>query len=173
MTQAAVYTLHAEGFTGGLSGIVAKEPRERRLATIQKEEVSRGKKGIRSWDMHQGVLHTHLQDRRKLQEKKKCRKRAFYFKMPCACFWKKKAPTMMHHSARRKHRSCCLQKQKCFIIRGPLLTKTWMLTCTVSCFCQDSFPYSKYRYFTSFCQAEESVMTISINPFNFLFLPLY
>ncbi len=73
----------------------------------------------RSWDEDQGALHTY-------KTGGSCERRDeesfFLSEMPYICFRRVRLP-LMHHSVFRKHRSFCLQKQKCFIIKGRLLTQ--------------------------------------------------
>lgn len=105
----------------------------------------------RSWDEDQGAL-AHLQDRRKPRERRDIEEKFFSLsEMPYICFRKVFLPPM-HHWIFRKHGSFCLQKQKCFIIKGLSLTQNLN---SIS-YCKVAL--ARYRFVTAgakmFCCAE-------------------
>lgn len=113
MTEAAVSAVYTEGSLEVHLVLLPESSENNALQKIIKEEVS-GKK--RQKKLGRGSRRAaHLQDRRKMQEIRD-------MKHAYICFRKVSLP-LMHHSVFRKHNSFCLQKQKCFIIKGLLLTQ--------------------------------------------------
>lgn len=113
-------------------------------------------KNRRSWSEDQGALHTYKTGGSPGRgETEKILVFFFFFcRRPYICFRKVFLPPV-HPSRFRKH-SFCLQKQKCFIIKGLLLTQNLIVNHTVSCFCQIWF----CQHFKPFCQTVSSTTNV-------------
>lgn len=105
-------------FTGGLSGIVARELWEQSLA----KRLKRKKQAEKKMKLGHGSRSTPTRPEEATRGKKKMYKRRdFCFK--CHASVLGKCTTSDASFSIQKHGSFCLQKQKCFIIRSLLLTQ--------------------------------------------------
>lgn len=112
MTEAAVFTMHTEGSPEVDLVLLPGSCENNASQKITKEEVS-GK----TEDVGTRIKeHCTPTNRRKLQKTRDIEE-SFFFLMPYICFRKVFLP-VMHHSVFGYHGSFCLQKQKCFIIKG-------------------------------------------------------